>query len=489
MSKNPRLTRGQRDHLARMGIDPNRVGRTWNNAQSVLPKDIPIPKNSAELAEFFGDGGRYAPIMASKETLQEFIARYADQQQGDGTELQRLVAEETQRALGQMLRDHDQNPDGGIKRLNLDPQTRPTNMLTSHRQATAHNPKAPGAVLDGEFRNAVDFFAYAWHMNNAPEVVEKRSRLVNAASSTVPADGGFLIPETLRSQLLQVALEQAVVRPRATVIPMDSARVPFPSIDSTSNAASVFGGMIAYWAEESAALTDASPKFSRVVLDAQKLTGFSNVPNELLRDSLISFAALIETLWPRALAWYEDVAFMTGSGVGEPLGFLGNPATIAVAKESGQAADTLLLENILKMYSRMLPSSLNSAVWFCAPNVLPELYTMALSVGTGGGPVMLTNAAGPAPMTIMGRPLIVTEKAKTVGDQGDIVFADLSYYLIGDRQMMTTATSTDYKFNVDETSYRLIQRVDGRPWIQSAITPQNNSSDTLSPFVELAARA
>ena len=112
---------------------------------------------------------------------------------------------------------------------------------------------------------------------------------------------------------------------------------------------------------------------------------------------------------------------------------------------------------------------------------------MALSVGTGGAPVMLTNAAGPAPMTIFGRPLIVTEKANQLGTQGDISFVDLSYYLIGDRQQMTASSATDYKFGEDKTTLRIIQRVDGRPWVQSPITPQNGGP-TLSPFVELANR-
>jgi HK97 family phage major capsid protein len=282
----------------------------------------------------------------------------------------------------------------------------------------------------------------------------------------------------------------AVVRSRATVVPMETARVPFPMIDSTTNAGSVFGGMIAYWGEESAALTDANPKFGRTTLDAKKLTGLSVVPNELLSDSLISFSALVETLWPQCLAFFEDVAFMAGTGVGEPLGFLGaaNSAGIGITKETGQAASTILLENIIKMYSRMLPSSLSRGIWITTPEAIPQLFTMALSVGTGGGPVMLSNVVGPAPVTIFGRPLVVCEKASRLGTRGDIAFVDLSYYLIGDRQIMSTSSSTDWKFGNDQTAYRIIQRVDGRPWLQSAITPQN-SGPTLSPFVEIETRS
>jgi len=459
-------------------------------APTVLPKDIPVPKNADELAEMMGDPGRYSPILKDAGTLHAFINEYAQQQQGDGTELNRIVAEETQRQFANMLRENgmEANRDG-IKRLNLDPQTRPTNMLTSHRQATAYNAKAPGARIDNEFQTAGEFIHAAWHLNNNAELQQKMASLRNSYSSVVPSDGGFLVPEMLRSQLLQIALEMAVVRSRATVVPMESARVPFPMIDSTTNSGSVFGGMIAYWGEESAALTDASPKFGRAILDAKKLTGLSVVPNELLQDSLISFAALVETLWPQALAFFEDAAFMAGSGVGEPLGFLGaaNSSAIAITKEAGQAASTILLENIVKMYSRMLPSSLSRAVWICSPEALPELFTMALAVGVGGGPVMVTNAAAPAPVTIFGRPLIVSEKAGRLGARSDIAFVDLAYYLVGDRQTMTASSSTDWKFGNDQTAFRIIQRVDGRPWLQSAITPQNGGP-TLSPFVEIEAR-
>jgi HK97 family phage major capsid protein len=490
MSTTTKTSPGLQAALDSMGVKVADLGKIQNKA-ATLPKDLPVPNNADELAEFFGDPGRFSGVMASKDSLQAFVQAYADKYQGPDSEMRRLVAEESQRVLAQLLKDHDeQGKSDGIKRLNLDPQTRPTGMLNTHKQATAYNPKAIGAALDSEFASAGEFIHSTWHLQTDKTILDKIARIRNAMSSVVPADGGFLVPETLRSQLLQVALEMAVVRPRATVVPMETARVPFPMIDASTNSGSVFGGMIAYWGEESAAFTESAPKFGRATLDAKKLTGLSVVPNELLADSLISFAALIERLWPEALAWYEDAAYMVGTGVGEPLGFLGagNDAGIAVDKESGQVAATIVLENVIKMYSRMLPASLSRGIWIASPETLPELFTMALSVGTGGGPVMLTNVAGPAPVTIFGRPLVISEKAGRLGSRSDLSFVDLSYYLIGDRQTMTAASSTEWKFGNDQTAYRIIQRVDGRPWIQSAITP-SNGGPTLSPFVEIAARS
>lgn len=446
-----------------------------------------IPRNPDELAEMLADGGKLKEVMASRESLTEFITAYGQALQGEGTDLNRLVAEETQRVFAQMLRENGMSGDkDAIKRLDLDPQAkRGGGMLTSHRQGTAYNAAAVGAQVDKHFTDSIDYVRNIWHKNHNADA-DKLDALRNAASSVSPADGGFLVPETLRSQLLQLALEQSVVRPLATVVPMDSARVPFPMIDTTTNSGSVFGGMVAYWGEEGADLQDSSPKFGRVVLDAKKLTGLSAVPNELLQDSIVSFSALIETLWPQALAFEEDAKFQVGSGVGEPLGFrgAGNPAAIAVTRTT---SNQIKYTDVVNMFAQMLPSSLSRAVWMCSPDALPQLLQMSLTVGTGGNSVFVVNAAAGMPMSIFGRPLIITEKAGALGARGDLSFVDLSYYLVGDRQIMTADSSTDYKFGADKTTFRIIQRVDGRPWIQSAITPQNGSTNKLSPFIELAA--
>jgi HK97 family phage major capsid protein len=117
---------------------------------------------------------------------------------------------------------------------------------------------------------------------------------------------------------------------------------------------------------------------------------------------------------------------------------------------------------------------------------------MALSVGTGGVPVWMPAGESSPFSTLMGRPVIISEKvnstaAVTPSVGGDLTFIDFNQYLIGDRMAMDAQVSTDYRFGNDVTAYRFIERVDGRPWMQSAITP-NNSSATLSPYVQLGGR-
>lgn len=489
MSNTRTLTPGQRARLAALGVNSADAGRLFNRAASPINANtadrVTIPDDPAQLEEMLADGKKVQALFKNGQ-FGDFINKYAGSVLNKQQEINAQIRDQVNSTLAQWLKDNEPE---NIKRLNLD-AAQPVVAQRADRNKI-YNARAMGASIDKEFEGSADYFRSIWHNTSRDANLQaKLHRVKNAFSSVVPSEGGFLIPETLRAELLEVALETAIVRPRARVIPMESLRVPFPMIDATSNVASVFGGIVGYWTEEGAALTASSASFARVVLDAKKLTAYTEVPNELIADSIGSFEAFIDRIFPEALAWYEDDAFLNGSGVGMPLGVLdaNNAATVEVAKEATQSADTIVWENVIKMYARMLPGSLNRAVWIVSPDTFPELATMALSVGTGGSAVWLNNGVQGPPMTILGRPVIVSEKVPILGDAGDINFIDFGHYLIGDRQVMSAQSSEHYKFGNDVTAYRIIERVDGRPWLNSAITPKNGGP-SMSPFVKVAARA
>ena len=460
----------------------------------------PIPTSPAELEEHLADPGKLKNLWEDPKELRAYVQGYADnfakrdKGETDAQVRDQILAEmdsRVQAEVAKYLKDHpaEKVPTAAAK---------VTTGGRSSAERALNNRYAPGNAMNGIFGDPAEYFRASWHhadrLKDRAELAPKMAKamgIMNSFGSEVPDAGGFLIPEHLRSELLSLALETAVVRPRATVIPMDSLRVPIPIIDDISHASSVFGGVIAYWTEESAALTESQASFGRIVLDAKKLTALAHVPNELIQDAP-AFGGFVESRFPQALSWFEDVAFMTGDGAGQPTGFINCAAAVSVTKESGQAAATIVWENLVKAYARLLPTSLGNAVWVANIETFPELATMALSVGTGGGPVWLGNYTNPGsqtpPVSILGRPVYFTEKAAALGTTGDINLVDLSYYLVGDRMQMESMSSPHYRFNQDQTSFRIIQRVDGIPWLQSALTPHAGSS-TLSAFVQVATRS
>jgi HK97 family phage major capsid protein len=451
--------------------------------------------------------------LANKDDLAEFMRAYTDQfVAGNKDMLNDDLKVQVQNVLFDMIRDNG----GSRSKVDLAKAVsfqngKPTLSLggtaaIAKGRGAVYNRHAAGAQFEakfpederfgsiGEYCMAIREEARPTARRDRGEMLRKLSNIrefMNSFSSEDGGSGGFLIPEVMRSELLQLSIEQSTVRSRATVIPMSTLSVPIPTVDDTSHVSSVFGGIQFYWAEESSSLTESAATFGKVTLTAKKLAGFFKVPNELLNDAP-AFSAFFDTRVPQALAYFEDISFMNEDGVGAPLGFNGCPASIAVAAESGQTTKTIVWENIAQMYSQMLPTSHDNAVWIASHDSFKQLATMALSVGTGGGPVWIGGWSQPGsqspPMTILGRPVIFTEKMGPLGTQGDINYVDLSYYLIGDRQQVEVSASEHAFFQNDQTAYKIIAREDGRPWVQSALTPHNNSSSLLSPFVQLASR-
>ncbi len=322
-------------------------------------------------------------------------------------------------------------------------------------------------------------------MLHAIKKTPEDARLKALAEGT-DSTGGFLVPEEFRATLLAKSLERSVVRPYATVIPMLRDTLNIPKIVETSHASHLFGGIIAYWLEEAGTKTESEPKFGQVKLIPKKLTGYTYASDELLDDSAIALEALLSQQFGAAIGWYEDLAFIRGSGVGQPLGLFASGALLRVNRAG---TTTVTLADLANIMARMYPDSLYSpnTIWILSPAVLAQLIQMVATVITwmpigtstsGGG------AAQKIPATILGMPFMVTEKVPTLGSAGDIGLYDLSYYLIGDRQDLRIDSSIHARFTTDETAWRFVERVDGHPWVDSAFTPYNGGS-TLSPFVQL----
>lgn len=306
------------------------------------------------------------------------------------------------------------------------------------------------------------------------------------------SQGGYLVPVEFRAQLLQMALEASIVRPRALRIPMATNRVVMPAVVDDDHATNFFGGIIIQRTAEAAQKTTDSPVFGQVALTLNKLTGIVRVSDELLEDSPISLEPIIGNMFGQAIAFVEDEDFIAGDGSNKALGAFNasNPSLVTQAKETGQPADTIVYENLVKMWSRLHSTSMRNAVWLANNDTFPQLATMSLSVGTGGVPVYIpANGAAGAPFgTLMGRPLMLSEKMKTIGDVGDFGLADFGSYFIGDKGGIKTAASIHLRFDYDQTVFRFVLRYDGRPSWLTTLTPRN-STTTLSPFVRLAERA
>jgi HK97 family phage major capsid protein len=317
-----------------------------------------------------------------------------------------------------------------------------------------------------------------------------------AGSSVREADaeyGGYLIPEEYRNTLLEIAVQKSNIMSMGMTIPMATNAINIPYVQGMDHSGGLLHGGIEFkWLDEEGQKTETRPKFGKIQLRLKKLAGLVYASDEILEDSPITLEPLLTRMFSDSLAWTMDNVFINGSGAGKPLGVLNAPALITVTKEAGQVADTILFENIIKMYARQY--SKGSAIWMANEDTFVQLAAMSLSIGTGGIPVWMPagGITGKPFDTLMGKPLIFCEHCKTLGDAGDLSFLDWSQYLIGQKAGadggMKFASSIHLKFDYDQTAFRFVFRIDGQPWWPSAMTPRYSAS-TLSPFVTLGERA
>lgn len=302
-------------------------------------------------------------------------------------------------------------------------------------------------------------------------------------AEAVGATGGFLVPVEFLAELQAVMAETAIVRGRATVIPMRRRQLNIPVLDQTGTAAGQphwFGGMQFYWLAEATSKTITTPNFRQKTLVAHKLIGYTRASDELLDDSAISLQAFLAG--PMGFAggatWMEDFAFLQGTGVGQPLGVINAPATIVVPRA---VAGTIGFVDVVNMLARFLPGA--RGMWCISQSAMAAILQMS---GPAGNPsyVWIPNARDGVPGNLFGMPVVWTEKLPVMGTQGDILLADWRYYLVGDRQATTVESTKFDRWQFDQTSWRMVHRVDGQPWLSQPLTLADGVS-TISPFVIL----
>jgi len=294
------------------------------------------------------------------------------------------------------------------------------------------------------------------------------------------AQGGFLVPEEWADGIYSVALENGIVRPRATVLRTNTDSLKVRRLVESSRASSYFGGIVFYWgyeAKDKASIVT-KPAAGLLELVPHKLIASCFVSNELEAD-YENFGAYIQTSFGRALGFEEDYHFLWGAGVNEPLGVMLAPATILHARTT--ASGTPSIADLAEMAERLLPGSWASAVWLMHPEVIGGLAGDATAGANVGGILDLSS------MTCLGRPIILTEKCAAAGTSGDVILADFKQYIIAHRSMEISASREvpgSYGFLTDETFWRVVLRVDGHPVMDASVTPKLGT-DALSAFVAL----
>jgi HK97 family phage major capsid protein len=330
-----------------------------------------------------------------------------------------------------------------------------------------------------EFREFGDFLqTVRWNPSDsalkAKEVKNIEGRVLQMG---VGAMGGFIVPEQFDRNIKMVQDNAAIFRPRCQVIPAGDppdAAITIPALDQ-SGANGVYSGVQVTWIAEGDTKPETEPSFREIKLEPNEVAAHTVVTDKLLRNSAAA-GALVMSLLRKAIIAAEEDAFYTGNGVGRPLGIIGHPASINVARAG---AGAIAYADVVGMYARMKMGG--RFAWIASQTCLPQLMTMA---DVGNNLVWQPNARDGAPGTLLGIPVLINDQSPILGVQGDLALVDLDYYLIKDGSGISISMSEHPRFTRNQTIIRAFWNVDGQPWLTTPLL-QRDGVSTVSPFVVL----
>ena len=323
--------------------------------------------------------------------------------------------------------------------------------------------------------------------------LEKINDAVLGGNEGTGADGGFAVQTDFASAIMDSAVEESELLRRIDryTVGANSNSAKWLRVNETDVSSAVFGGIQMYWASEGATVAASKPSFMEMKLDLEKMMGFAYVTEELLEDAPF-MSGLIQRGFSLAADRLLTKAILTGDGAGKPLGILNSDALVTVAKESGQAAGTLLGANVNKMWHRHITRWRRNAVWVMHPDLEEQLPGLSIQSNGGSAEKFLWNPEGGFQnldyQTILGRPVLFEDFCSAVGSKGDILLLDPSQYILLTKGTARMGWSVHVQWLTDQQCFRIVWRCNGAPKYNKPVT-LNNSSNTRSSYVTLAARA
>jgi HK97 family phage major capsid protein len=304
-----------------------------------------------------------------------------------------------------------------------------------------------------DFRNSAEY-------KEALDVVLRRGsagildpRIHNALQVGTNSEGGYVVPQEFETTLLEALQDINEIRNYVSVISTASQHhIP---VESTLGSAA--------WTAEEAAFNESDAAFNRVTLNDYKATTIIKVSEELLRDSFFDMQGYLARNFGKRFGILEEAAFVNGDGSAKPTGIV--PGASLGKTAAGTAAITT--DELIDLYHSLNRPYRKNAVWMMADGTAKLIRKLK---DTTNQYLWQPGLVAGQPDTLLGRPVIVSNSmpAATTGLKS-VVFGDLSYYTVADRQGVTVQRLNELYAATGQVGFRAFKRTDGKVTLSEAI--------------------
>lgn len=257
---------------------------------------------------------------------------------------------------------------------------------------------------------------------------EQAQALYNTMSTTTGSEGGFTVPTTVATRLIELLKSFGGVRAVAEILTMQSGNpMSFPTTDGSAEE----GEIIA----ENATATASDPTFGTVGLPVYKFSSkIMAVPIELLQDSVIDVESFINRRAAERLGRITNRLYTVGTGTSQPMGIV-TASTVGKAGATGTTT-TFGYDDLVDVMEAVDDAYTEGGrgQWMFSQAVRRVLRKMK---DTAGRPIWTPGyefgtTAGVPDLLLGANVRINNQMAVPAANARSIVFGDLSKYVIRD---------------------------------------------------------
>jgi len=279
----------------------------------------------------------------------------------------------------------------------------------------------------------------------------------------VNADGGFIVPSTMETTIINLREEYGSARRNARIVPMTSDHTTIPRRA---------GGVDAYFVGETTAITESDMSWNQVELTAKELGCLTRMSASLNEDGIINMADTLVNEMALAFATKEDQCAIDGDGTNTYGGMTGIRTKMIDGLHAGswyeavatgdnwselEDADLMNVMGQLPYYAR------RNAKWHCSPVAKVAVFDRLIMAA--GGASMTERGDGLRQTKYMGYPIEEwqampsDDSAAALNATIMLFFGDYSMSTsLGSRRGITIAKSVDRYFEYNQIAIRATER-------------------------------
>lgn len=294
-----------------------------------------------------------------------------------------------------------------------------------------------------------------WNVTRRKDALTPEMR--NALQEGVDSEGGYLVPDEFERTLVQGLNENTVIRANAHVITTSSGLHKIPVVASHGSAA---------WIDEEGAYTESDETFGQVQLDAHKVGTIIKVSEELLNDAAFDLESYITSEFVRRIGDKEEEAYLTGNGSSKPTGIL-NATGGGQVGVTAASATAITADELIDLYFSLKAPYRKNAIWILNDTTIKLIRKLK----DGNGQYLWQPAIKDGEVaTILGRPYFTSAyMPEAAASAKTVIFGDLSYYWIGDRQGITFKRLNELYAGNGQVGFLASKRLDGKTVLPEAI--------------------